>query len=130
MRGGERDIVPRALREGIAGMPGSFPLLSRFRVLDDFEGAAGALDLGEDLPGQNPPPERLRVAVGFSMKFPIASTRLFTERNDPRRSCFSVSSRNHRSTMFSHELPVGVKWRWNRLCRASHLFAGGLLCVA
>src|SRR6516162_735364 len=32
----------------------------------------------------------------------------------PRRICFSVSSANHRSTRFSHDAPVGVKWRWKR----------------
>src|SRR5208283_2757513 len=34
-----------------------------------------------------------------------------------------------RSTMFNHELPVGVKCRRNRLCRDSHRFTDGLLCV-
>ena len=34
--------------------------------------------------------------------------------NVPRRKRFCVSSRNQRSTRFSHELLVGVKCMWNR----------------
>ena len=38
----------------------------------------------------------------------------------PRRTRFSVSSRNHRSTRFSHDELVGMKWRVNRGCLSSH----------
>ena len=39
--------------------------------------------------------------------------------NTPRRSALSVSSRNHRSTRFSHEDEVEVKCMWKRECLAS-----------
>ena len=38
-----------------------------------------------------------------------------TERWLPRRSFLVVSSENHRSTRFSHELLVGVKCSWSGL---------------
>ena len=37
----------------------------------------------------------------------------------PRRMHFSVNSRNHRSTRFSQEELVGVKWSCKRGCRSS-----------
>jgi hypothetical protein len=47
----------------------------------------------------------------------------------PRRSAFSVSSRNQRSTRFSQELLVGVKCRWKRGRLASQRLIIGVLCV-
>ena len=41
----------------------------------------------------------------------------------------SVSSANHRSTRFSHEELVGVKWKWNLGCRSSQVLMAGVLCV-
>ena len=48
--------------------------------------------------------------------------------NTPLRIAFPVSSRNQRSTRFSHDDEVGVKWRWKRLCLASHFFTSACLC--
>ena len=48
----------------------------------------------------------------------------------PARTRRVVRSRKKRSTMFSHEALVGVKWRWKRGCRLSHVFTLGCLCVA
>ena len=42
----------------------------------------------------------------------------------------SVSSRNQRSTRFSHDEEVGVKCRWNRGCLSSQAFTSGCLWVA
>jgi hypothetical protein len=42
----------------------------------------------------------------------MAAIRSGTEGKTPRRIALSVKFRNHRSTRFSHELDVGVKWRW------------------
>src|SRR5215218_8002867 len=57
---------------------------------------------------------------------PDAAVAAFEERpvrnhdpRTPRRMAFSVSSRNQRSAMFSHELDVGMKCRWNRGCLSS-----------
>ena len=49
------------------------------------------------------------------MSFSSAATILWT----PRRSCWSVSSPNQRSTWLSQDELVGVKCRWNRGCAAS-----------
>src|SRR5215218_229993 len=49
----------------------------------------------------------------------IAAIRSGTDLKTPRRMAFSVSSRNQRSAMFSHELDVGMKCRWNRGCLSS-----------
>jgi hypothetical protein len=55
------------------------------------------------------------------MKLRIASSSSLVERWTPRRSCFSVSAANQRSTRLSHEAEVGVKWRWKRGRLASQL---------
>jgi hypothetical protein len=44
----------------------------------------------------------------------MAAIRSFTPVNDPRRILLSVISRNQRSTRFSHDELVGMKWRWIR----------------
>ena len=56
-----------------------------------------------------------------SVQSSMASVSWSTEVKVPRRRRLSVSSPNHRSTRFSHDEEVGVKWRWNRVCFASHL---------
>ena len=66
----------------------------------------------------------------LSMYLPIAMISSSTSRKTPRRRRFCVRSRKKRSTMFSQELLVGVKWMWNRGCRASHCFTFGCLWVA
>ena len=45
----------------------------------------------------------------------------------PRRRFLSVRSRNQRSTWLSHDDEVGVKCRWNRLCRSSQVDVGVLV---
>jgi hypothetical protein len=40
----------------------------------------------------------------------IAFSNAATLRNTPRRICFSVIAAKNRSTWFSHEPLVGVKW--------------------
>ncbi len=60
----------------------------------------------------------------------IAFSNAGTLRNTPRRIRFSVISAKNRSTWFSHELLVGVKWRWYSGCRRNHRFTAGVLCVA
>ena len=61
----------------------------------------------------------------------MAAMRSGTELKLPRRSALSVSSRNQRSTRFSHDDEVGVKCRWNRGWRParSHVgvFVGGVV---
>ena len=47
-----------------------------------------------------------------------------------RRSLRLVSSANHRSTRFIQEELVGVKCRWNRGWRSSHLRTAAVLWVA
>src|SRR5437870_13204365 len=47
----------------------------------------------------------------------------------PRRSCFSVSAANQRSTRLIHEELVGVKCRWKRGWRSSQRWIAGVLCV-
>ena len=42
----------------------------------------------------------------------------------------SPRSRKNRSTMFSQDALVGVKWKWNRGFRAAHALTFGCLCVA
>ena len=44
----------------------------------------------------------------------------------PRRSCFSVKAANQRSTRFSQEAPVGVKWSWKRGWRSSQRWISGV----
>lgn len=46
-----------------------------------------------------------------------------------RRMRFAEMSRKRRSTIFSREELVGVKWMTNRGCRASHACTSGLVCV-
>ena len=53
-----------------------------------------------------------------------------TEPNASRRMALSSRSRNHRTTILSHELDVGVKCRWKRGCFSSHAFTFGCLWVA
>jgi hypothetical protein len=36
---------------------------------------------------------------------------------------------NQASTMFNHDAPVGVKWKWTRGCASSHAWTSGVLCV-
>jgi hypothetical protein len=48
----------------------------------------------------------------------------------PRRAHFSVNSANQRSNRFNRDEKAGVKWRWKRGCRPSHLRMAGLLWVA
>ena len=48
------------------------------------------------------------------MKAEIAFFSSLVERCTPRRSCFSVSAANHRSTRLSQLADVGVKCRWYR----------------
>src|SRR5213083_590749 len=47
----------------------------------------------------------------------------------PRRSCFSVSAANQRSTRLIHEELVGVKCRWKRGWRVSQRWIAGVLWV-
>jgi hypothetical protein len=46
----------------------------------------------------------------------------------PRRTRFSVNSRNQRSTRFSQDELVGVKRSMNRWCFSSQAFTLGWLC--
>ena len=61
----------------------------------------------------------------------MAVMRSGTEGNTPRRRALSVSSLNQRSTRFSQDELVGVKWKWTRgcrsSCRASDFVAGPLI---
>jgi hypothetical protein len=50
--------------------------------------------------------------------------------NTPRHNRSLVISRKKRSTMFSNDAEVGVKWMWKRGCLASHFRTAGCLCVA
>ena len=52
-----------------------------------------------------------------------------TLRKVPRRMRLRVISAKKRSTRFSHEALVGVKWRWKRGCSAIQAFTVGCLCV-
>ena len=51
------------------------------------------------------------------------------ERCVPRRMYFSVSVANQRSTWFSQDADVGVKWTWNLGWRANQALMEGVLCV-
>ena len=55
-----------------------------------------------------------RSLLWLLMKAEIASFSSLVERCTPRRSCFSVSTANHRSTRLSQLAEVGVKCRWYR----------------
>jgi hypothetical protein len=48
---------------------------------------------------------------------------------DRLQNVLSVRSRNQRSTRLSHELEVGVKWKWKRGCLASQARTLGWLWV-
>ena len=66
----------------------------------------------------------------FSSRYSwIAWTNSLTLKKLPRRIRFSVSRPNQRSTKFNQDELVGMKWRWNRRCRASQLFTLGCVCV-
>src|ERR1700741_481869 len=58
--------------------------------------------------------------------FSSAATLLWT----PRRSSWSVSRPNQRSTWLIHDEPVGVKCLWKRGWLASHWLMAGVLWVA
>jgi hypothetical protein len=50
--------------------------------------------------------------------------------NTPRRIRLSVIAAKNRSTWFSHDPLVGVKWTTNRGCFPSPRLTAGVLCVA
>src|SRR3954467_15815188 len=58
---------------------------------------------------------------------PSASS--WTERSAERCNFLVVSAENHRSTRFIHDPYVGVKCKWKRLWRNSHLCTVGVLCA-
>ncbi len=94
--------LPRRRRPGRAGVP------------DVAVGVSGSLVGGQDVVRGRFPDEGLGVAVAVRGPDGDASVRSATLVNRPRRSRLSVSSFNHRSTRFSHELEVGVKCRCQR----------------
>ena len=60
----------------------------------------------------------------------IASIRSLTLVTARRFSCLVVSSLKKRSTKFSHEAEVGVKWNCTRGCFSSQVRTAGCLCAA
>jgi hypothetical protein len=71
--------------------------------------------------------------VGFSFQRSMyrwmCFTRALTVSKDPRRTDLRVRMLNQASTMFNHDAPVGVKWKWTRGCASSHAWTSGVLCV-
>ena len=74
-----------------------------------IERAAGALNLFEDIGRLRGPDEGFGVLVVFFDVLFDGDDQFFGIVKAPRRSRFCVRSRKKRSTMFSHELLVGVK---------------------
>ena len=65
-----------------------------------------------------------------TMQLARAGDRRSTLANAPVRRRWVVMSRKNRSTMFSHDELVGVKYMRNRGCAANHFFTLECLCVA
>src|SRR5215204_4029921 len=69
-------------------------------------------------------------ALCSTMKRLIAACKSTTDRKAPRFNRRLVSLAEKPSTALSHDADVGVKWKVQRGCRASHLRTFGCLWVA
>ena len=98
--------------------------------MDRIQHLVPAPDGGDDFIGVGGPGEGRGLPIVLFEESIDGGLQIDDRSNTPRLSLRLVSVAKKPSTALSHEQDVGVKWKTNRSCRASHWSTLGCLWAA
>jgi len=99
-------------------------------LIEGLQGTAGTVDFGQDLLSRFGPHEPLGIRVVLIDEGLNGRLQLVHAFEGSATNLFPSQFAEPAFDKIQPELLMGVKWMWNRGCRASHFCTFGCLCVA